>query len=93
MVKISFVVVFSFVLALPLRSVLGQDGWQDLVGQGGFTGALDEAKKALDAANTVTSGQTGLSDYLGGDEGAGDAAAAGADAGGSSLADLVEADK
>lgn len=55
MAKISFVLVFALVLALPFHSVLGQDdSWKDLIGQGGFGGlsqeTLDEAKKAIDGA-------------------------------------------
>lgn len=68
MAKITFVLVFLIALAIPLRSVLGQGGWQDLVGGGDFAATFDQAKKAIDAASGAAAGQAAINDYFGGDE-------------------------
>lgn len=86
MAKISFFLVFSIVLALPFRSVIGQD-WNELVGQAGLTQTLDEAKKAIGAANGIAgaaAGQEALNDYFSGSEDVADA--------GASLADWIDTD-
>lgn len=77
------VLVFCLV---QLGSVLGQEGsFQDLIGQGeGFSSTLEEAKKALGAANEVASAQGALNDYFG------DGADEGSDGGAASLAGLLD---
>lgn len=57
MAKISLVLVFALLVALPLRSVLSQDDWKDLVGQGSFSPeTIDEAKKAFGGSGEATEG-------------------------------------
>ncbi|CAI8583604.1 unnamed protein product [Vicia faba] len=99
MAKIIFVLVFAIAVAMPLRTVLGQGGWQDLMGQGDLTETLDEAKKAIGAASTAAAGQAAFDDYFGGGgdlggaaDSAADAAADGvpADASSASLADWID---
>lgn len=71
MAKISLVLVFSVVLALPFRAVLGQDDWKDLLSQGGLSqDALDQARKAIGGAAAQSamggaSAQDAVSDYFG----------------------------
>jgi hypothetical protein len=69
MAKIIFVLVFSIVLAMPFRTVLGQDGLKDLFGGQDLASTIDEAKKALGAASGEAGGQAALDDYAGGEEG------------------------
>jgi len=61
MAKISLVLVFSVVLALPF--VLGQeDDWKNLLDQGGLSqDALDQAQQAIGGGTT----QDAVSDYFG----------------------------
>ncbi|CAL0332663.1 unnamed protein product [Lupinus luteus] len=65
MAKVSFVIVFALVLAVPLSPVLGQD-WSSLLDQasaaGLSEGALDEAKKALNDDNTQKAAEQVLGD-------------------------------
>ncbi|CAJ1973301.1 unnamed protein product [Sphenostylis stenocarpa] len=62
MAKILLVLVFSVVLALPFPSVLGQEDWQDLLDQGGFSqDTLDQAQKAIGG----TAAQAAMEDYFG----------------------------
>lgn len=87
MAKISFVLVFAFVLlALPLCSVLGQEDWKDLLDQGGFSqDSLKKAQMAFGAA----SAQAAVNDYFGLDDSPPEAAHGEQ----SSLADFLDADK
>lgn len=71
MAKIIFVLVFAIAVAMPLRTVMGQGNWQELMGHGDLAETMDEAKKALGAANTAAAGQAAFDDYFGG--GGGDA--------------------
>lgn len=83
MAKISFV---FMLLALPLCLVLGQEDWEDLLGQGGFSqDALNKAQAALGAA----SAQAAVNDYFGGDDSPQEAD----DGEASSLADFLDADE
>lgn len=96
MAKIIFVLVFAIAVAMPLRTVMGQGNWQELMGHGDLAETMDEAKKALGAANTAAAGQAAFDDYFGG-SGGGDVLGGGADTvddevpvEGASLADWID---
>lgn len=96
MAKIIFVLVFAIAVAMPLRTVMGQGNWQELMGHGDLAETMDEAKKALGAANTAAAGQAAFDDYFGG-SGGGDALGGAADTvddevpvEGASLADWID---
>ncbi|CAK8568998.1 unnamed protein product [Lathyrus sativus] len=72
MTKLIFVLVFAIAVAMPLRTVMGQANWQDLMGDGDLSESIDQAKKALGAANTAAAGQAAFDDYFGGGDFAGE---------------------
>jgi len=92
MVKILLVLVFSMVLALPFRSVLGQEDWKDFFDQGGLPqDALDKAKRAFGGA----AAQAAVDDYFGAALGGGSPGSSSSDddaddGEGSSLADFLD---